>query len=127
MRHNTAWGRAGPTLHDRRGPCPCHSQSLAYNLKQFDILHSSPYQLFSNHTTIMSDLDPLLSPPFATVAGIANFRDIASPRTRDNRLITPRLAWRCADPSRVQPEGLMTMSQELGKVNHPSYPPPDLL
>lgn len=56
------------------------------------------------------------SPPFVVVDGIANFRDIGGCPTSTGQSITKGLAFRCADPSKATPEGLATMSKDLGKV-----------
>ncbi|TVY21519.1 Tyrosine-protein phosphatase [Lachnellula arida] len=58
----------------------------------------------------------LPSPPFLTVAGIPNFRDLGgyplakSPHTHS---IKRSLVYRCGEPSRVTPEGI-TVMQNLG-------------
>jgi hypothetical protein len=59
-----------------------------------------------------------LSFPFVDVPGIANFRDIGGNPTTNGASTTKGLIFRCADPSRVDTEGLDKMSQDLGKVNH---------
>lgn len=56
---------------------------------------------------------PLPSPPFCDVQGISNFRDIGGYACSDSSSIRKGLAYRCADPSRVQPAGLEKM-KELG-------------
>lgn len=56
------------------------------------------------------------SPPFVVVGGIANFRDVGGCSTATGQTVTKGLAFRCADPSKATPEGLDTMSQDLGKV-----------
>jgi hypothetical protein len=56
--------------------------------------------------------------PFVDVPGIANFRDIGGNPTTNGASTTKGLIFRCADPSRVDTEGLEKMSQDLGKVNH---------
>lgn len=58
----------------------------------------------------------LPSPPFLTVAGIPNFRDLGgyplakSPHTHS---IKRSLVYRCGEPSQVTPEGI-TVMQNLG-------------
>lgn len=66
----------------------------------------------------------ILSPPFVTIAGIANFRDVGGHSTLDGQTITTGLTFRCADPSKATAEGLDKMSQDLGKVkhHHPYHP-----
>jgi hypothetical protein len=61
------------------------------------------------------DPSTLLSPPFITVAGIPNFRDlggypVASP---SNHSIKREVIYRCAEPSQVTKDGINTM-QRLG-------------
>lgn len=60
----------------------------------------------------------ILSPPFVSIAGIANFRDVGGHSTLDGQTITTGLTFRCADPSKATAEGLDKMSQDLGKVKH---------
>ncbi|KAM0722386.1 hypothetical protein Q7P37_001827 [Cladosporium fusiforme] len=83
-----------------------------------------------------------LPPPFVSVDGIANFRDLSGHPTTltstHGQPITPGLAFRCADPSKVSEEGLRTMSEVLGiktifdlrslpEINRDSpFPPNDL-
>jgi hypothetical protein len=57
--------------------------------------------------------------PFYVIDGIANFRDIGGYITPTGHSTTKGLVFRCADPSRVSPEGLEKMSQDLGKVKLP--------
>ena len=59
-----------------------------------------------------------MSFPFVDVPGIANFRDIGGNPTTNGTSTTKGLIFRCADPSKVDTEGLEKMSQDLGKVNH---------
>jgi hypothetical protein len=66
-----------------------------------------PAAMFSTDATL---------PPFVVVDGIANFRDIGGYSTSTGQSITKGLAFRCADPSKVTPEGLNRMSEDLGKV-----------
>lgn len=61
-------------------------------------------------------VSPLLpSPPFIDVQGIANFRDIGGYATSGsasiNTSIRRHLVFRCADPSRVQPDGLAKLRE----------------
>lgn len=54
----------------------------------------------------------LPSPPFVDVTGIANFRDIGGYPTLDqSSSIRQELVFRCADPSKVQPDGLAKLRQ----------------
>jgi len=65
--------------------------------------------------------EPLPSPPFHSISGIANFRDLgghSSTVTKDGRPITTGLVFRCADPSKAQEDGLRRMRWDLGKVLH---------
>ncbi|CAD0090558.1 unnamed protein product [Aureobasidium mustum] len=60
------------------------------------------------------DKAPELSPPFVNVTGIANFRDIGGYSTSSaDQSIRSGLVYRCADPSKVQPDGLAKL-KELG-------------
>ncbi|KAI5210734.1 hypothetical protein AUEXF2481DRAFT_31890 [Aureobasidium subglaciale EXF-2481] len=59
------------------------------------------------------DKAPELPPPFVNITGIANFRDIGGYSTTDNHSIRSKLVYRCADPSKVQPDGLAKL-KELG-------------
>lgn len=60
---------------------------------------------------------PLPSPPFIDVAGIANLRDIGGYKTASadekHHSIRRNLIYRCADPTRIQPEGIAKL-QQLG-------------
>ncbi|KAG9673401.1 tyrosine protein phosphatase 5, partial [Aureobasidium melanogenum] len=57
---------------------------------------------------------PELPPPFVNVTGIANFRDIGGYSTSSaNQSIRSGLVYRCADTSKVQPDGLAKL-KELG-------------
>jgi len=67
-------------------------------------------------------LSDLPSPPFLTVPGIANFRDIGGYPCIDNNDPSPshphssircNLVFRCADPSKITPDGL-TKLNDLG-------------
>ncbi|KAF1354949.1 protein-tyrosine phosphatase-like protein [Delphinella strobiligena] len=54
----------------------------------------------------------LPSPPFVDVTGIANFRDIGGYPTLDqSSSIRQKLVFRCADPSKIQPDGLAKLRQ----------------
>lgn len=61
----------------------------------------------------------LPSPPFINVGGIANFRDIggyscgSSSASSGNESVKRNIVFRCADPSKVTPEGLDKL-KELG-------------
>lgn len=61
------------------------------------------------------DKAPELPPPFVNVTGIANFRDIGgySTSSAQQQSIRSGLVYRCADPSKVQPDGLAKL-KELG-------------
>ena len=61
------------------------------------------------------DQAPELPPPFVNISGIANFRDIGgySTTTSSHQSIRNNLVYRCADPSKVQPDGLAKL-KELG-------------
>ncbi|KAK6001458.1 hypothetical protein QM012_002789 [Aureobasidium pullulans] len=61
------------------------------------------------------DKAPELPPPFVNVIGIANFRDIGgySTSSSSHQSIRSGLVYRCADPSKVQPDGLAKL-KELG-------------
>ena len=62
------------------------------------------------------DTTDITGRPFYVIDGIANFRDIGGYTTPTGHSTTKGLVFRCADPSRVSPEGLEKMSQDLGKV-----------
>lgn len=54
----------------------------------------------------------LPSPPFVDVTGIANFRDIGGyPTVDQSSSIRQELVFRCADPSKIQPDGLAKLKQ----------------
>lgn len=61
------------------------------------------------------DKAPELPPPFVNVTGIANFRDIGgySTSSEQQQSIRSGLVYRCADPTKVQPDGLAKL-KELG-------------
>ncbi|KAE9365315.1 hypothetical protein N431DRAFT_387449 [Stipitochalara longipes BDJ] len=65
--------------------------------------------------TEKADTADLLSPPFITVAGIQNFRDLGGyPITSlSNHSIRREVIYRCAEPSKVTKDGIATM-QSLG-------------
>ncbi|KAH6705217.1 tyrosine/serine phosphatase-like protein [Leptodontidium sp. 2 PMI_412] len=55
------------------------------------------------------------SPPFITVSGIQNFRDIGGypVSTSSNHSVRNKVLYRCADPSKITEEGIV-VAQELG-------------
>lgn len=58
----------------------------------------------------------LPSPPFITVPGISNFRDIGGTKTSDGKRIRRGLVFRSADPSKATEDGRTKMSEVLGTV-----------
>lgn len=61
---------------------------------------------------IPADHDPSLpSPPFVTVAGIQNFRDLGGHpiSSSSNHSVKAGIIYRCAEPSKVTEDGIETM------------------
>ena len=65
-----------------------------------------------------AEIAPLPSPPFITVDGIPNFRDLGGyiVSSSPDRSIRREIIYRCGEPSRVTKDGIATM-QKLG-VTH---------
>lgn len=63
----------------------------------------------------ITDYSVLPSPPFVDVAGIPNFRDIGGYplSNRSNSSVRRDIIYRCAEPSKITPEGVSTL-QKLG-------------
>ena len=62
-----------------------------------------------------SEAPDLPSPPFITVPGIHNFRDIGGYpiSSSSNHSVRSNIVYRCADPSQITEEGIV-VAQELG-------------
>jgi Tyrosine phosphatase family len=60
-----------------------------------------------------AEVAALPSPPFITVAGIPNFRDLGGYQvsTSPNHSVRREIIYRCAEPSRVTKDGITTMKQ----------------
>ena len=69
----------------------------------------------STQTTTAAVKPPLPSPPFITVQGIANFRDLGgySIKSLPSHSVRTNIIYRCAEPSQVTPDGISKL-QELG-------------
>jgi protein tyrosine/serine phosphatase len=76
------------------------------------------------HTTPIADFTKdapthLPSPPFITVSGVPNFRDLGgyASATHPNHRVKPGLMYRCAQLSQITPEGTQTLTSDLN-IHH---------
>lgn len=67
-------------------------------------------------TEVLLTSDANLPPPFVSVSGVANFRDLGGHAVNSTQSIRQKFIYRCGDPTGVTPAGIKTL-QELGITN----------
>lgn len=92
-------------------PAFCQQPSASFN---YEVFRQRIVLAMSSTVPTAEDVKPP-SPPFITVSGIQNFRDIGGypVSTSSNHSVRNKVLYRCADPSKITEEGIV-VAQELG-------------